>query len=96
MAKHQISDLLNELQSNEPDIQNDAIKKIIKGKINDEKIIIALEEVIENDRSMTVRNFARSALDVLGVEPSAAEESIEFKAKNSKDNVSHTNQSITR
>jgi len=38
MAKHQTSDLLDELQSNEAYIRNDAIKKIIKGKINDEKI----------------------------------------------------------
>jgi uncharacterized membrane protein YeaQ/YmgE (transglycosylase-associated protein family) len=94
MAKHQISDLLDELQSNEAYIRNDAIKKIIKGKINDEKIIIALKEVIENDRSMAVRNFARSAMNVFSVEHSAAEESVEFNTKNSKDNVSQTNQTI--
>ena len=94
MAKHQISDLLDELQSNEEYIRNDAIKKIIKGKFNDEKIFIALKEVIENDRSMAVRNFARSALDVFGVEHSAAEESVEFNTKNSKDNVFQKNQTI--
>jgi hypothetical protein len=76
MEKPQISDLLNELNSSEAYIRNDAIKKVIKGKIDDEQIILALKEVIENDRSMAVRNFARSALDVFGIEHSTVEEPI--------------------
>ena len=73
MTKNLIPDLLNELKSTEAYERNDAIKKIIKGKINDEKIITALKEIIENDPSMAVRNFARAALDAFGVEHSAVE-----------------------
>jgi hypothetical protein len=74
MTKHKISDLLDELRSKEAYIRSDAIKKIIKGKTNDEHIIHALNHVIENDPSMSLRNFARSALDVFGIEHSAIEE----------------------
>jgi len=52
------------------------------------------KEVVENDRSMAVRNFARSALDVFGVEHSATEEATEFNMKDSKDDISQTNQTI--
>lgn len=76
MAKHEISNLLDELKSQETYIRNDAIKRIIKEKINDDQILIALKEATENDPSMSVRNFARSALDIFGVEHSALEEPI--------------------
>jgi hypothetical protein len=44
MTKHQISDPLDELHNKEAYIRSDAIKKIIKGKINDERIIQAFEQ----------------------------------------------------
>lgn len=65
MTKYQISTLLDELKSDEAYTRNDAIKKIIKGKINDEKIIVALMDIIEHDQSTAVRNFAHSALNAL-------------------------------
>ena len=65
MPKQQFSDLLAQLQSDEAFARNAAIKKIIKEKINDETIVVALINLIENDPSMSVRNFARSALDVV-------------------------------
>lgn len=74
MTKTQIPEVLDELRSQETYARNDAIKRIIKEKINDEKIITALKEVTENDHSMSVRNFARSALNVFGVEHSVMEE----------------------
>jgi len=74
MTKSQIPDLLDELQSSETFARNAAVKKIIKDKINDEQIVATLKDVIENDSSMSVRNFARAALDVFGVEHSAMEE----------------------
>ena len=73
MTKTQIPEILDELKSPETYARNDAIKRIIKEMINDEQIIIALKEVIENDHSMAVRNFARNALDVFGVEHSTME-----------------------
>ena len=73
MTEYQISKLLDELQSKEVYNRNDAIKKIIKGKINDERIIDALNNMIENDAYPVVRNFARSALDVFGIEHSEVE-----------------------
>jgi hypothetical protein len=82
MTKHKISDLLNELHSKETYIRSDAIKKIIKDKVNDEQIIHALNDVIKNDSSMAVRNFARSALDVFGVEHSAMEETTQIISVN--------------
>jgi len=86
MAKNLVPDLLDELKSSETFTRNDAIKKIIKDKINDEHIIAALKGVIENDPSMSVRNFARSALDVFGVEHSAVEESTGMNSLNSEGN----------
>jgi len=74
MAKNLIPELLDELKSNETFTRNDVIKKIIKEKINNEQIITALKEVTENDHSMAVRNFARNALDVFGVEHSTMED----------------------
>ena len=76
MAKHEIPNLLDELRNQETYIRNDAIKRIIKEKINDEQILIALKEATENDPSMSVRNFSRSALDIFGVEHSALEEPV--------------------
>ena len=76
MAENQISNLLDELQNEEAYMRNDAIKKIIKGKIYDEHVIVALKNIIENDSYMTVRNFARAALDIFGIEHSVAEESV--------------------
>jgi hypothetical protein len=58
MTKNQIPDLLNELQNDEAYMRNDAIKK----------------NLIDNDSSMSVRNFARSALNSFGIEHSAFEE----------------------
>ena len=107
MTHTQIPKLLDELKSQETYIRNDAIKRVIKEKIHDEQVIVALKEVIENDPSMAVRNFARAALDVFGVEHSAVEESIGINSKiseveestgiNSKiseDNISETNETI--
>lgn len=74
MTKSQIPNLLDELQSNETFARNAAVKKIIKEKINNEQIVATLKDVIENDSSMSVRNFARAALDVFGIEHSATEE----------------------
>jgi len=74
MKKNLVPDLLQQLDSRETFTRNDAIKKIIKDKINDEQIIAALKGVIENDPSISVRNFARSALDVFGVEHSTMED----------------------
>jgi len=82
MTKYKISDLLNELQSKETHIRSDAIRKIIKEKINDELIIHALNDVIKNDSSMALRNFARSALDVFGIEHSAVEETAQISSIN--------------
>ena len=76
MGKYQIQYLLDELKSGEISARNDAIKKIIKEKIDDEQIIIALKEVVESDTSMSVRNFARAALNAFGIEHSAIEQSI--------------------
>jgi hypothetical protein len=73
VTKYQIPNLLEELQSTEAYIRSDAIKKIIKGKINDEHIIHALRKIIENDPYQAVRNFARAALDVFGIEHSEVE-----------------------
>ncbi len=73
MSENKISELLDELQNEEAYKRNDAIKKIIKGKVNDEHIIHALSKVIENDPSQAVRNFARAALDVFGIEHSDIE-----------------------
>jgi len=84
MAKHQISDLLDELQSNEAYVRSDAIKRIIKERIDDEQIIVALKDIIENDSSMAVRNFARSAFDVFNIEHSAVEVPSEIDFRNSK------------
>ena len=75
MTKTQIPELLDELRSQETYIRNDAIKRIIKEKINDEQIVVALKDIIENDSSTSVRNFARGALEVFGIEHSAMEES---------------------
>jgi len=80
LTEIQIHKLLDELQNNEAYIRNDAIKKIIKGKIDDENIISALKNVIENDPYMSVRNFARSALNLFGVEHSAFEEPMVINA----------------
>ena len=93
MTKYQIPNLLDELQSDEAYIRNDAIKKIIKGKIDDEHIITALNNVIKNDSYMTVRNFARSALDVFGIEHSAIEESPIIDLKSSDANTSQISKS---
>ena len=90
MTKTQIPELLDGLRNQETYTRNDAIKRIIKEKINDEQVIVALKEVIENDQSMVVRNFARSALDVFGVEHSATEESTAINSRNSDNNISHT------
>jgi len=79
MANHQVSSLLNQLKSIETYTRNDAIKIIIKENINDEQIIAALKDVIENDPSMSARNFARSALDTFGVEHSRMEEPAAIK-----------------
>jgi len=76
MTNRQISSLLVQLKSNEPYARNDAIKIIIKENINDKQIITAFNNLIENDSSMAVRNFARSALDTFGVEHSATEKEI--------------------
>ena len=73
MTKHQISDLLDELQNDEAYKRNDAIKKIIKEKINDEQIIDALKNVVKNDSSISVRDFALAALDVFGAKYSTAD-----------------------
>jgi len=73
VTKDQISNLLGELKSEEAYVRNDAIKKIIKGKIDDENIIHALMWVIENNPNQAVRNFARAALDLFGIEHSAVE-----------------------
>lgn len=86
MTKHNISDLLDELQSKEATVRSDAIKKIILGKISDERIIHALNNVIENDPSMALRNFARSALDVFGIKHSAVEEPAAINWKSSDHN----------
>ena len=80
MTKNEIRDLLGELHSNEAYIRNDAIKKIIKGKISDEHIITALKDVVENDPSLVVRNFARRALSVFGIEHSLWEEPVVIQA----------------
>jgi hypothetical protein len=90
MTKNKISDLLDELQSKETYIRSDALKKIIKGKINDEDIIHALNNVIENDPSMALRNFARSALDGFGVEHSAVEETVVINEKSFDHNTHNT------
>jgi hypothetical protein len=76
MTKNQVPDLLNELQNEEAYVRNDAIKKIIKWKINDDNIIAALKDVVNNDSSMSVRNFARSTLNSFGIDHSAFEEPI--------------------
>ena len=107
MTNNLIPDLLDELKSTEAYERNEAIKKIIKYKFYDDQIITALKEVIENDPSMALRNFARAALDVFGVEHSAVEESIGINSKiseveestginskNSEDNISETNETI--
>jgi hypothetical protein len=73
MANYQISNLLDELQSNEAYIRSDAIKKILKGKITHEHIIAALDNIIENDPSPTIRNFAQSTLDTFGIKHSINE-----------------------
>lgn len=67
MVKNQIPDLLDKLQSDGTYIRNNAIKHIIKGKIKDERLIFALKDIIEIDSRISVRNFARSALDVFGI-----------------------------
>lgn len=103
MTKYQISDLLNELKSNEVYIRNDVIKKIIKEKINDDQIVIALKEIIENDPSMSVRNFARAALDIFGVEHSVVEEptiemrkvDVNAESNNQEQQYSEENQNVT-
>ena len=76
MTKNLIPNLLEELKSTEAYERNDAIKQIIKYKFYDDQIIAALKDVIENDQSMAVRNFARSALDVFGIEHSEIEQQI--------------------
>jgi len=63
MATDQISKLLDELHDKDVYIRSSAIKKILKGKINDEKIVIALKEMADKDNSIAVKNSARSALD---------------------------------
>jgi hypothetical protein len=90
MTKYENSDLLEELQSTEAYIRSDAIKKIIKGKINDERVILALKNVVENDLSMAVRNFARAALDVFGIEHSAVEESAVLHSRSVDPNIHST------
>ena len=95
MAKHEIPNLLDELKSDETYTRNAAIKKIIKNKINEERIITALKDVIENDTSMSVRNFARSSLDVFGIEHSEFEQqivetrSVEIHTDTPKDDGNH-------
>jgi len=75
MANYQISNLLDELQSNEAYIRSDAIKKILKGKITHEPIITALDNIIENDPSPAIRGFAQSTLDAFGIKHSIHERS---------------------
>ena len=94
MPKRQISDLLAQLQGDEAYTRNDAIKKIIKEKIDDEQIIVALKDTIENDPNMAVRNFARSALDVFGIEHSEVEESVTVDIKVSDATITQTNNEI--
>jgi len=93
MGKYQAQHLLDTLKSGEIAARNDAIKKIIKEKINDEQVIAALKAVIENDSSMSVRNFARAALDVLGIEHSEVEQStIEIQTESLK--IANTNNPV--
>jgi len=95
MTKTQIPEILDELRSQETFARNDVIKRILKEKINDEQVIVALKEVIENDQSMAVRNFARSALDVFGIEHSEFEQqivetrSVEIHTDTPKDDGNH-------
>ena len=64
MSDIQISGLLDELCNKEAYNRNAAIKKIITNKIKDERVTLALQEIIENDPSMAIRDFARAAIEM--------------------------------
>jgi len=76
MATDQISKLLDELHDKDVYIRSSAIKKVLKGKINDEKIVIALKEIADKDNSIAVKDLARSALDKFDVEYSKEDKPI--------------------
>lgn len=71
-----VLNLLDELQNDEAFTRNEAIKTIIKNKVNDQRIVDALIQLTAHDSSMSVRNFARNALDTFGVEHSEIEKDI--------------------
>jgi len=66
--------LLDDLQSEDTYSRNNTIKRIITQEIRDQRIVDALLNLIINDPSLSVRNFARNALDALGIEHSPMED----------------------
>ena len=66
--------LLDDLQSEDTYSRNNAIKRIVIKEVSDQRIVDALQKLIINDPSLSVRNFARNALDALGIEHSPMED----------------------
>lgn len=93
--KYQISNLLDELQSNEAYIRSGAIKKIVKENINNERIIVALDNIIENDPSPAIRDFAQSALNVFGIKHSVNKTPVAINPKKSIHKIPQTSKSNT-